>query len=361
MNKFLLSITFLFLSTWIFAQQYGLEQVIVEKYYISDANDATADATDGVLPVGSVTYRVFLDLLPGYIFQSAYGDVNHDLKIATTTTFFNNESRGAIHPSYKLAQAKSNTVMLDTWLSAGGACTGQIGVLKADDNGIATVVNADGLLQNQDPKAGIPLTQQDGMVAGNPAAVVTVGISSEVVIFDNENTASNGSTFITNNGAWASLQGGKGADSLTNKVLIGQFTTNGTFSFELNVQIRSAGLVVEQYVAKNPIGNEVLFPGLNYNSDTLVNTKFLGSDTHNVRIYPNPSSNYLQIEFQEPADSDLNYCISNLSGSDSMKGIFEKADVSKIHYLDISNLPTGMYILKIYDGGLLQYNKFIKK
>ncbi|MBK6639737.1 MAG: hypothetical protein IPG39_00075 [Bacteroidetes bacterium] len=65
----------------------GLENVIVEKYYISDANDATVNATGGVLPVGSVTYRVYLDLLPDYIFQAAYGDGNHECRIETTTLF----------------------------------------------------------------------------------------------------------------------------------------------------------------------------------------------------------------------------------------------------------------------------------
>lgn len=359
MSKFLTLVFLLFLNVRCLSQN-GLEQVIVEKYYISDSNDASADATDGVLPVGSVTYRVYLDLLPGYIFQSAYGDINHDLKIATTTTFFNNESRGAIHPSYKLSQAKSNTVMLDSWLSAGAACTGQIGVLKSDDNGVATVINADGLLQNQDPRAGIPLTLQDGMVAGNPASVVTVGISSEVSIFDNENTASIGSTFITNNGAWASLQGGKGADSLTNKVLIGQFTTNGTFSFELNIQIRSPNLIVEQYVAKNSVGNELLFPGLNYNSDTLVSTKILGENQLITRIYPNPASNYLQFECLKNNISNLNFSISNLSGIDLIKGTFEPTRNLNNHYLDVSNLPGGMYLLKVYSKDYLQINKFIK-
>ena len=56
----------------------GLEGVIVEKYYISDANDATVNSVGGVLPVGSVTYRVYLDLAPDYIFQSAYGDPLHE-------------------------------------------------------------------------------------------------------------------------------------------------------------------------------------------------------------------------------------------------------------------------------------------
>ena len=51
--------------------QNGLENITVEKYYVSNAADATGSI--GVLPVGSVTYRIFADLLPGYKFQAAYG------------------------------------------------------------------------------------------------------------------------------------------------------------------------------------------------------------------------------------------------------------------------------------------------
>ena len=73
--------------------QNGLEGVVVEKYYVSNAADAAGSI--GVLPVGSVTYRVYADLLPGYKFQAIYGVSTHTLKINTSTTFFNNEDRGA--------------------------------------------------------------------------------------------------------------------------------------------------------------------------------------------------------------------------------------------------------------------------
>ena len=67
--------------------QNGLENVVVETYYISDANDTNANLDGGILPIGSVTYRIYADMLPGYKFQAAYGVPGHDLKIATTTLF----------------------------------------------------------------------------------------------------------------------------------------------------------------------------------------------------------------------------------------------------------------------------------
>lgn len=45
-----------------------LQKVIVEKYYISDANDAT-DTLGGGLSAGSTTYRIYVDLVPGSILK----------------------------------------------------------------------------------------------------------------------------------------------------------------------------------------------------------------------------------------------------------------------------------------------------
>ena len=142
------------------AHAQGLENIIVEKYYISDAKDSTASG--GYLPAGSVTYRIFADMKPGYRFQAAFGISGHELRLATTTLFFNNENYGGsvanVIPDRKL---KDYTVMLDSWLSAGAASEGTLGILKSKDNGVETVINAGGFLQSASPGAGIPLKTQD--------------------------------------------------------------------------------------------------------------------------------------------------------------------------------------------------------
>ncbi len=266
----LLSTVFMFLDS---PAQNGLESVIVEKYYISDENDTTTNPDGGVLPVGSVTYRVFADLLPGYKFQAAYGVPWHEMKIATTTTFFNNEDRGAKSPTYTLSQATNNTVMLDSWLTSGAVSADGIGVpnrygvLKSEDNGIGTIVNADGVLQNADPLAGIPLSQEDGFIIGAPEECTFVGIDIETNIFDAEST---GNLFSTFNGSWAALNGATGPTS-TNRVLIGQFTTDGIFSFELNIQVGTPTGGVQNFVARNPIGDEVVLSSLIYENVPEVN------------------------------------------------------------------------------------------
>ena len=247
----------------------GLEQVILETYYVSDANDAT-DTDGGNLPAGSVTYRIFVDLAPGYEIQAVYGNENHELRLETTTLFFNNEDRGEITgdalPNNRIDE---NTVVLDSYVTMGQATTTQLGIPKnLDTNGsIVGGANNDGgsegiaggLLVNADAAAGIPLTTADGLVPGlQPSNLVTVGL--DLSVFDNVNA---GPVFTTNGGAWAVLEGFT-APNPENIVLIAQITTDGEFSYSLNVQLGTPSGGVEQFVAMNPTGNEIFHPGLNF-------------------------------------------------------------------------------------------------
>jgi hypothetical protein len=185
-----------------FAQN-GLENVIVEKYYVSNAADAAASV--GSLPVGSVTYRVYADMLPGYKFQAMYGVSGHTLKINSTTPFFNNEDRGKNTGSIAVANINDNSVALDSWFSVGGAAVGNMGILKSEDNGAANLITGCPILQNVDPTAGIGLMTQDGMQTGTPVAVTFVGLTTELDVFDA--TSQVGSTFQTSNGSIAALTG----------------------------------------------------------------------------------------------------------------------------------------------------------
>ncbi len=340
-----------------FAQN-GLEEIIVEKYYVSEANDTIVNADGGVLPVGSVTYRIYADMLPGYKFQAAFGVPGHELRIETSTLFFNNEDRGATSPTYTKSQAANNTVMLDSWLSVGAACNGQIGVLKTDDDGASTVINADGVLQGTNVDAGIPLTQEDGMIAGTPEPVTIVGINTEVAVFDNQNDGTNGPLFATSNGSWASLNGSTGADSLTNRVLIAQITTDGTFSFELNIQIGTPSGGVEQYVAQNPTGAEIQIPSLVYNSLTSDIPK-LGNDAI-FKVYPNPVSGSLFISDVSGEVKDYTLNIYGISGSKLYSESVVKSQDKSTHSVNVSNLSPGMYFIELNNNSVRSTAIFIK-
>ncbi len=269
MKKF----TILFLSFILLYQlgssQNGLEGVIVEKYYISNAADAAGSS--GVLPTGSTTYRIFIDLLPGYTFQAAYGVPNHELRFQTTTSFFNNEDYGATTPTFSKTNARNNTVMLDSWFSGGASCGGNFGILKPEDGvaGGTNVINANGILANNDPLAGIPLTAQDGIYTAVTPSVTVLGFTpAQLDVIDAISNV--GNLISTTNASWAVLGGSTGPIPSVNKILIAQFTTNGTFSFKLNIQIGTPMPGVSQnFVAENATGNEILFPALIYSSVSL--------------------------------------------------------------------------------------------
>lgn len=253
----------------------GLERVIVERYYIADSLDA-GYAGEQNLPAGSVTYRIFMDLKPGYVLQSVYGDGSHEMKIGTTTSFYNHPVFGNNLANLILEPYLPNTVvMLDSWISVGAGAQLNFGVLKSDDDTVGTIVNRYKpypLLQNKSPLAGIPLMERDGLQKGIPERVTAIGIDSLLEMLDKQLAPGVGQEFKTSNGAWACLAGAKGPDPETNRILIGQFTTSGTFYFELNVQIKKQGELAEQHVARGAKGqNQYAHPELIYSS--VLNTR----------------------------------------------------------------------------------------
>ena len=97
MKKILLSLVFIFLV--LAGRSQGLERIVVEKYYVSDANDAAGSS--GILPVGSVTWRIYADMAPGWYLLQVFGNqnINHPLLMTTTTSFFNDPDYGTYTPS----------------------------------------------------------------------------------------------------------------------------------------------------------------------------------------------------------------------------------------------------------------------
>ncbi len=247
--------------------QNGLEKIFVERYYVADAIDAAN--SNPAIPVGAVTYRIYADMLPGYKVQTIYAEQSvsggpaHPMTMTTTTYFWNQEDYGAPIPTFSSTNAKKNTVMLDSWLSTGGACNGFNGVPKTEDNGLNNFVNSNvpQLLQNNAAQAGIPLTTQDGMLAGTVPTTGTLGIDPAMLDLFGDGSA-NGNTFLVTDGSWYCLAGAPGIIPASNKVLIAQITTDGIFHFELNIQIGTPSGGTEKYVHSNPTGVERTIPSL---------------------------------------------------------------------------------------------------
>ena len=271
-------------STTVFSQ---LEKVIVEKYYISDANDFT-DTSGGIVPIGSTTYRIFIDLAPGSVLKNIYGDVNHPFKITSTEVFFNNILDGqTFAKDFIKNRYTENTVALDSWLTLGQTTKKQgsitnFGVLKSQDNdgsfigginndgGSALIVN--GLLTNADPLCGIPLTIADGMdtMTNQPNNWIHTGIldfstGNDSTIFG---SISPQSEFIRTQ-FYLANSGVSGVIPDSNQIIIAQLTTKGDLSFELNLEVEriiNGVPTIVNYVAKDTLlqNGEVFSPYLTY-------------------------------------------------------------------------------------------------
>ncbi len=263
MKKIMFGLIFLLLARTICTAQNGLESITVEKYYVSNAADAAGSV--GTLPVGSVTYRVYADMLPGYNLQAVYGVPGHTLLLNSSTSFFNNEDYGSTTPTgISVNNSRKNSVMIDSWFSMGGNASGKVAVLKTEDSDGALVNNtAPLILQNADPSAGIAINVADGMINGSAPSVTFVGLNNtgngDLGVFDG--TSQVGGSFNTANGSVAVL-GGVVGPTVANRVLIGQFTTDGVFNFELNVQIGTPTGGTQNFVASSPVGSEITIPSL---------------------------------------------------------------------------------------------------
>jgi hypothetical protein len=365
--KRLLLLSALLTTTIIIHAQNGLEQIIVEPYYVSDYNDSIASdgisANPGTLPVGSKTYRIYVDMLPGYKFQAAYGINNpvHECRISTTSScFYNNEDRGAttangVNNNY----VDDNTVMLDSWLSVGAASSTMSGIMKDQDNGVGTVVNNDGVLQNTDPWAGTPLTAEDGLIAVSPDPVTLVGITNEVLVFDASNNSGD-SVFSTINGSLACLTGAQGPDPNDNKVLIAQITTDGLLCFELNIQIGTPSGGVENYVAQNPSGSEIQIPSLTYCSNS-VGINEVETTHSSFSILSNPSRDAVKMEINPTKPiNNSSYAIYDMTGHRYYTKQLGKISGTLVESIDISSLAKGQYLVELTLDGISSAKKIIK-
>jgi hypothetical protein len=291
--KYLYLIFFLMFFLNVSNSNAQVENVIVETYYVSDEFDST-DFTGGKLDSGSVTYRIYVDLPKDQKLLKIYGDKNHIFKIKSTDVVFNNKDF-PISFSYDECNFdffEYNTVALDSWLTIGQTSMpygnnpeiNYFGVLKSQDidgsfiggvnNDGGSKAIARGLLSNTNPLAGIPLTQADGMAKGTDISKNNIWYNYGVLDFITKNDTTifgsikKGNEFVSHNFG-ISNSGTVGVDPEKNQILIGQITTKGKLSFELNLEIEQMvdGILTNvKYVANDSIleTNEKLSPFLRY-------------------------------------------------------------------------------------------------
>ncbi|MBP7516063.1 MAG: hypothetical protein KA791_16060, partial [Flavobacteriales bacterium] len=249
----------------------GLQGIIVEDYYTITAADKTyIDGLGGdPINVGTKVYRIYVDMAPNYklntVFGSPTGGSNNPLNISTTTSFWNDINNGTEVPAQ--TRFLDEGAAFDTYITIGrtgasggaagcGSNAAQVGTLKtADTNGNLTLCS---VYENFPSGAGTP----DGNIPATSTAL-TYNVGGLVNLAPLQTTGNN---FTVVGDAWATLPNSAGVDPTgTNRVLIGQFTTDGVLSFHLNVQLQQpTGGVLESYVWNQAGAGEVVSPFLIY-------------------------------------------------------------------------------------------------
>jgi len=291
----------LFACSFAAAQAQGLDGIVVERYYkanAADVSNATAQGAVVPLTTSSVTYRVYVDMAAGYKFSQIFGSSTHAMSVSSTANFFNDPNYGvSLDPgTISTTNIRKNTALIDSWFTTGGTAVGKVGVRKIDDTD-GSLGNAQSILANNPGSCfGSAIngaSSFDGMVgavANSYLAPNALGLGSAIDVLDQ--TA--GSSITINDGAIAALGGVVGATA-DNLVLIGQFTTTGTLSFALNVQlINIATGVAENYVASSPAAGELTSASLTQTVEPTCPAVVVGNDgpSNATLVYSSTNSYY---------------------------------------------------------------------
>ena len=340
--------------------QSGLEGIVVEKYYISDSADSINASDEGAtspLVIGSTTYRVYANLLPGYRIGSIWGNASHTLNFSTTTSFYNDPNYGvSTYSGTSVINTKKFTTLIDSYITIGAVAAGKIGVLKTEDTD-GTIGNTSGILANNTIEMGLPImgtSGMDGLMPGTPVVPNILGLTTELDIFDQ----TPGNDFTCNSCVVAALAGVSGVTP-SNHVLLGQFTTDGIFSFKLNLQVLdTVPGNATNYVSDSVIAGE--FPFLTIFEPTLIysseepNAGISESEEFQVTIAPNPNDGLFVLN--NPTSFSLPFSIFDITGKLIYTSKIESSEMS----IDIQNLDSGLYTILIDSQFRRQAIRFIK-
>lgn len=75
-----------------------------------------------------------------------------------------------------------------------------------------------------------------------------------------------------------------------------------------------------------------------------------------VEVYPNPVNTYLQIDLPEHISNEVSITIESIKGETLKNQIIQSGQS-----IDVTDLIPGMYFLKVYEGDVTYFSKFVKK
>jgi hypothetical protein len=116
--------------------------------------------------------------------------------------------------------------------------------------------------------------------------------------------------------------------------------------------LTTRGNIAQFILSGNPAGSGTLFVDNVYFSDVaMANQSFANTS---VKIYPNPASTSITLENESAIES---VSIYNVVGQE----VKTAAPNSNTITLDISNLETGIYVIKSISEGRTSTSKFVKQ
>lgn len=329
------------------AQAQGLEGVIVEEFHTitqADAdviNDDIAGSSFAITP-GTKVYRIYVDMAPGYKVASVFGSPiplggtvsPNPLNISTTTTFWNDDNFGSEVPGQ--TRRVDEGTMFDSYITIGstGVAGGTAGCgTNAAQLGIRRNLDTNGDLTTCGVYPGF--TGNDGSIPGT-APALTYNLSGNL---DLSALTGDGNSLNIVDDAWATLPNQTGLDpNGTNVLLIGQFTTNGEFSFKINLALADASNNLETYVHTNAGIGEVVSPFLTYPA-AACNPPVFSSFTSNGPIC---AGSTLQLNALATGDATITY---NWSGPNNFSSTDQNPSIASA-----TVAATGTYTVTASNG-----------
>jgi hypothetical protein len=202
--------------------QDGLENILVEAIPV----DTTIANQDSNLSSDAITYRIFADMHADWQILSVFGNLDHKLLFSTDSSFYNTRNSGQFlgRNIDSLSFDTLPQLKYDSWISINSATNAHLGIPLEED------------------------ADSSGLIVGTSLLTQRTGADFSIPF---GNTIFNGA-FETYSGTYFVSQGVSGPTS-SNRVLLGQFTTNGNFSFELNIRIiHNISSEERIFVARNP-------------------------------------------------------------------------------------------------------------
>jgi len=128
------------------------------------------------------------------------------------------------------------------------------------------------------------------------------------------------------------------------------------FEFDLEIGAGNNNIItsVKGYSKSNNDWSQIATTTLYYSEHDLVSTQEKQS-TENIKVYPNPASNYINVSFANNTKDAILFNLFNIQGQ-----IVLSKTIKNNEQINISNLPKGMYLYNILVNGDVFSGKICK-